>query len=283
MDNLFDGLLVLDAANRIVDINAPALKMLCLEKPPLGEDVFLALQACPLLAATLVQKPKVDVSVQLFSDPQRFIEVRMSSLENNNHQVGYLVVLRDITEQKRMERELNEKAYELTIQASTDDLTGIFNRRFANEFLHREHHRARRYHLQLSLAIFDVDNFKTYNDTRGHAFGDACLKQIAGELVQTLRASDIAARIGGDEFLAIFPNTDICQASKALERLRKRLAATQVDGAQAEQIHITISGGLTQVRLDEQPEEALRRADQLLYRAKELGKDRIVADKPLDC
>lgn len=101
--------------------------------------------------------------------------------------------------------------------------------------------------------------------------------------MQTLRASDIAARIGGDEFLAIFPNTDICQASKALERLRKRLAATQVDDAQAEQIHITISGGLTKVRLDEQPEEALRRADQLLYRAKELGKDRIVADEPFDC
>lgn len=283
VDNLFDGILVLDAANRIVDINVPALKMLRLEKPPLGEDVFLALQACPLLAATLVQKPKMDVSVQLFSDPQRFVEVRMSSLENGNHQVGYLAVLRDITEQKRMEHELNKKAYELTIQASTDDLTGIFNRRFANEFLNREHHRARRYHLQLSLAIFDVDNFKTYNDMRGHAFGDACLKQIAGELVQTLRASDIAARIGGDEFLVIFPNTDICQASKALERLRKRLAAIQVDGAQAEQIHVTISGGLTQVRLDEQPEEALRRADQLLYRAKELGKDRIVADEPVDC
>jgi len=282
IDNLFDGVLVLDVKNRIVDINAPALKMLQLEKAPLGEDVFLALQKCPLLAAILLQKPKSDVSVQLFPDPQQFVEVRMHPLTENGRKVGYLAVLRDITAQKYMERELKDKAYELSLQASTDDLTGIFNRRFANELLNREHNRARRYNLPLSLAVFDVDNFKVYNDTRGHAFGDACLKQVARELKHNLRASDVAARIGGDEFLAIFPNTPVDQAAKAMDRLRRSLAATQIEDVSPEEVRITISCGLTQVLPNEELESVLQRADQLLYRAKELGKDRVVTDLEME-
>jgi diguanylate cyclase (GGDEF)-like protein len=278
IDNLFDGVLVLDVKNRIVDINAPALKMLRLEKAPLGEDVFLALEKSPLLAAILIQKPKTDVSVQLFSDPQQFVEVRMHPLTGNRRQVGYLAVLRDITAQKHMERELKDKAYELSLQASTDDLTGIFNRRFANELLKREQNRAKRYNLPLSVAVFDVDNFKAYNDTRGHAFGDACLKQIAMELKRSLRASDMAARIGGDEFLAIFPNTAVEQAVKAMERLRRSLATAQIGDTLPEEVRITISCGLTQVLPHEELEDVLQRADQLLYRAKELGKDRVVTD-----
>jgi diguanylate cyclase (GGDEF)-like protein len=239
------------------------------------------LQKSPLLAAILIQKPKTDVSVQLFSDPQQFVEVRMNPLTENGRQVGYLAVLRDITAQKRMERELKDKAYELSLQASTDDLTGIFNRRFANELLKREHNRAVRYGLPLSVAMFDVDDFKAYNDSLGHAFGDACLKQIAGELKRNLRASDVAARLGGDEFLAIFPNTPVDQAVKALERLRHCLAETQIEGYPPGEIKITISCGLTQALPGEEPESILQRVDRLLYRAKELGKDRVVVDPEL--
>lgn len=279
IDDIFDGVLVLDLRNRIVDINVPAVNMLRLEKPPLGQDVFEVLQHTPLLAATLVHKPKMDVSVQLFSEPQRFVEVRMSPLAKTSDRVaGYVAILRDVTEQKQMEVALKEQTFALSLQANTDDLTGLFNRRFAGEILTREFNRSKRYNLPLTVSMFDIDDFKVFNDTYGHAFGDACLRQVAKELLGNLRSSDVAARMGGDEFLVIFPNTDLPHAVAALERLRRRLAAVKMDNSDVDTLRISISVGVTLRLPEDQPDDILLRADKLLYRAKDLGKNQIVVD-----
>ena len=192
--------------------------------------------------------------------------------------VGLRVALLDYF--VNVNRELhNPKVIEIAIyerterSAVTDGLTGLFNHAYLIQALKREVLRARRHDLKLSLAMFDLDDFKRINDTRGHPEGDGILMRTAAVIRESLREIDTAARYGGEEFAILLPETSRAGAHVVADRIRRRvedrLRARDGGGA-------TISGGVATYPEDAtSPEELLRRADEGLYRAKADGKNRI--------
>lgn len=150
--------------------------------------------------------------------------------------------------------------------AVTDSLTGLPNRRALDEQLPREFARTRRAGGSLCLAILDIDCFKAYNDTHGHLVGDVLLRDCAVAWDSELRGEDTLVRFGGEEFVALLPDCSLQEATEILERLRGSTPDEQ-----------TCSAGLACWDLSESAEDLLGRADVALYRAKEEGRDRIVA------
>lgn len=171
-------------------------------------------------------------------------------------------------------------AYEkLKIQAVFDPLTGIPNRRSFSETITKEFLRSRRDGQPLSIMMCDIDNFKVYNDTYGHAAGDLCLKKVALEIKNTLkRPADFCARYGGEEFVLVLPNTPIDGAMHLAEKIRKNIESLNIEHVKALPAGIvTISmgvaaGGDSFVC----HEDLLKRADEALYRAKKRGRNKVL-------
>jgi diguanylate cyclase (GGDEF)-like protein/putative nucleotidyltransferase with HDIG domain len=158
--------------------------------------------------------------------------------------------------------------------ATTDELTGLWNRRRFIETLRRECRRAARSGASLALAMVDVDRFKAVNDTFGHAFGDRVLQAIAAHLGREARETDIVARYGGEEFMVLMPDTSAEEAFSAAERIRRRVAAHPVaDEKRSVEVSISIgiSGSSPARRAD--PEVLVRLADETLYAAKQAGRN----------
>lgn len=163
--------------------------------------------------------------------------------------------------------------------ANKDGLTGLMNRRHFMQSAEVELQRAQRYRRPVTMAMADLDLFKRLNDTYGHAAGDAVLRAFA-ELVQdTLRQSDLVCRYGGEEFAFLFPEIGPAETEKLAERLRERCAAMQVPLPDGRSIMATVSIGLADA--SECPIEiALKHADEALYEAKRLGRNRVVQSDP---
>jgi diguanylate cyclase (GGDEF)-like protein len=168
--------------------------------------------------------------------------------------------------------ELRKLIARLQEQSLTDELTGVANRRAFLEDAAREIERSRRYRHELSLAYLDIDGFKAVNDQLGHAVGDRVLAALASLARATARSVDTVARIGGDEFVILLPETDARDALPLAERLRE--ACSRAAGAGT--VRITCSVGLvTFVRPPNDVEELLASADALMYEAKAAGGDRV--------
>ncbi len=175
----------------------------------------------------------------------------------------------DISEQKETESKLVN-------QASTDNLTGISNRRFFDEVAKKEVARSRRYKTPLSGIMFDIDWFKKVNDTYGHLAGDIVLKHLAEVAKSKLREMDFIARVGGEEFAVLLPETDIDDAIKVAERIRQSVEKSEVIFSD-QVIKITISIGVSKL-LPEDGKSFLtlfQRADEALYRAKQKGRNQV--------
>lgn len=157
--------------------------------------------------------------------------------------------------------------------AISDSLTTLANRAYFLYWLREDINRSNRYKTPLSLLLIDIDGFKKYNDLYGHHAGDIVLRKIGEKLKSLIRKSDIAARYGGDEFVILFPHATVDEASKVSERIRENIRNMRIAIGEGE--FMTISGGLTMLKFGEAPEEFLKRADMLLYRAKEKGGNRI--------
>ncbi len=159
-----------------------------------------------------------------------------------------------------------------------DPLTGIFNRRLFDRRLREEERRAARHGRPLSLLMFDVDDFKRYNDTHGHAKGDELLKALVAATAGAIRTTDVLARYGGEEFVVLLPETDLPEATQAGERVRRAVRdrfTFQRGGASA----ITVSVGVAAFSDGHAEGSSLmERADAAMYRAKQHGKDRVNAD-----
>ena len=173
-------------------------------------------------------------------------------------------------------QKLEEKSRELEVQATRDNLTGLFNRRYADEYLAREIETCRRERRHLTVAFADIDFFKRVNDLHSHAMGDAVLRRVAGVLRDRCRANDVLARYGGEEFLLCFPNTDLREARLVCEELRTAIersnwALLGLAGG------VTISFGIADYRADASAERLLNRADVRLYEAKHGGRNLVVA------
>jgi diguanylate cyclase (GGDEF)-like protein len=164
---------------------------------------------------------------------------------------------------------------------AVDGLTGIANRRHFDRALERELRRTRREQQPLSLIFLDLDEFKRFNDTYGHARGDEVLRRVAQTLDETFRrAGDFVARYGGEEFAVVLPGVDGRRASLYAERLRRRIWRLSIPyGASQSTDRVTISAGVATLSATHiaSPDQVLLIADRALYRAKCLGKNRIVA------
>lgn len=184
----------------------------------------------------------------------------------------------DITERRLMEQELEQKNLELEnlnkvlhLQASTDDLTGIYNHRFIFQRLREEVERAERYQQPLSIMMLDLDHFKAINDRFGHQTGDIILHTVAQTIKQALRNTDIPGRYGGEEFMVILPQTGLDDAVQVAERIREQIEELIFDD---ESLKITISIGVA-THGNETGNELLAQADKMLYRAKDNGRNRV--------
>jgi diguanylate cyclase (GGDEF)-like protein len=160
-------------------------------------------------------------------------------------------------------------------QALRDPLTQLYNRRYLEESLPREIHRAERRNQALALAMLDIDHFKTFNDTYGHEAGDMVLHEVGAILRSFTRAEDLACRYGGEEFVLIFAETPLEDAFRRIETLRARISAAGIMHAGQPLGRITVSAGLAATP-GTHGTALLKTADQLLYRAKAAGRDRVV-------
>jgi len=181
---------------------------------------------------------------------------------------GFTVVARDMTERKRLDDAMR-------LLTTVDPLTGAYNRRHGVALLAAELSRQQRNGQPFAALMLDVDHFKAINDRFGHPAGDAVLCALVQAARRGLRAADVVARWGGEEFLLVLPGSDAAAALAAAERVRAELAATQVASPGGEPIHFTVSIGVA-VPNSNDPEELLRRSDVALYAAKTGGRNRVV-------
>jgi diguanylate cyclase (GGDEF)-like protein len=190
------------------------------------------------------------------------------------------VLLRSIKtamEQSRLKKEVAQATQKLARMATHDGLTGLRNRRRMNEMLSSEFKRAAMFDTDLACLLLDLDYFKEVNNTLGHGFGDFVLQQFATRLADIVRESDACFRYGGAEFTVLMPQTDIREAGKTAEKIRRLCDTKPYNNGDHERI-VTVSIGVSSLkhRAAVRPEDLLAHADKALYRAKAEGRNRVV-------
>lgn len=211
-----------------------------------------------------------EIKAETSNGNQHFMVTLSAMLDVTGRYEGAVVVVTDITGRKRLEEEILKLA-------STDELTGICNRRSFIEHLKAEIVRSRRYHHPLSVLMMDLDFFKEINDSYGHHMGDLTLKRFAETCLASLRENDLFARIGGEEFATMLTETGPQKAFQVAERVREKVSETPVS-ENGISFNFQVSIGVATLRdEDSDVEEILQNADQALYRAKRSGRNRVVS------
>ncbi|MBC9883377.1 diguanylate cyclase [Bradyrhizobium sp. INPA01-394B] len=199
----------------------------------------------------------------------RRIRAHCTTMSNGGRMLTYV----DITD-------LTKKAAMLERLATTDSLTGLYNRRHFLGALDAEWSRFQRYYRSVSVLMLDIDHFKSVNDRYGHAVGDEAIKAVAAACNEGKRKSDLVGRIGGEEFAVLLPETSLSRAKLVAERIRKRAMAIRLNADQV-QFGITVSIGIAEATVSMSGIDTLMgAADQALYRAKAEGRNRCIAFAP---
>jgi diguanylate cyclase (GGDEF)-like protein/PAS domain S-box-containing protein len=192
---------------------------------------------------------------------------------------GFVAVSRDVTERKKMEEHLkivNEQLQKLSLM---DGLTGIANRRHFDHTFEKEWLRAIRHQHEIALIMFDIDDFKQYNDEHGHLQGDECLKAVAAKALETFqRSTDFVARYGGEEFMVILPQTPLEMSMKLAEKLRDNIQSLIIPHPYSDHgTRVTISIGVAHQMplMDSEPLQFIDHADQAMYASKRAGRNRV--------
>jgi diguanylate cyclase (GGDEF)-like protein len=287
VEGMSEAVLVLDERDRLLDMNAAAQDVLGLTpSQAIGHP-----PPAPLAnrAASAPGGPPARWEITL-EGGRRSYEVSASPLRRGGAAAGHVLLLRETTTRRlaeegllRAQQELQLANEQLARLANTDALTGLSSRRLFLQRLAEEAARARRHLQPLSVLMLDLDFFKRINDTYGHVVGDQVLVGAAGAISAVKRESDIAGRIGGEEFGLILPATDLEGARSMAERLRRSIGTQQHLTDDGLEFAITASLGVATFASGVRDEtELLNLADAALYYAKELGRDRVcVAGGPM--
>ena len=199
----------------------------------------------------------------------RRIRAHCTTMSNGGRMLTYV----DITD-------LTNKANMLERLATTDPLTGLYNRRHFLSSLDAEWSRFQRYYRSVSVLMLDIDHFKSVNDRYGHAVGDEAIKAVAAACNEGKRKSDLVGRIGGEEFAVLLPETSLSRAKLVAERIRKRAMATRLNAHQV-QFGVTVSIGVAEASVSMSGIDALMgAADQALYQAKAEGRNKCICWSP---
>lgn len=208
------------------------------------------------------------------SEPSRLLiidDATFWDLINASHEIAINL----LTILSRRVRSGNQSIGEKEERATVDALTGLRNRRWLDEAFGREVARAETQQQALCVAMSDVDKFKVFNDTHGHAAGDVVLRTVAKVLRDGSRPKDLVARYGGEEFSVLFPDTPLDDAEAACDRLRQAIAASECVHEGTALPRVTASFGVAQRKPGESLAELIARADAALYQAKASGRDRV--------
>ena len=275
VENLKEGVIVIDQEDRIADINPAAITLFNV-KDAVGRDIFNVFNAYPAIIELAQRNCYCLSELRPDSGGERIFEIQLVPLQGfSGGEMGKLIVVRDITLRKQMQTELEFKAQTMEMLAITDSMTGLFNRRHAEQRLLWEIQRAERYHFPLALGLIDIDNFKRVNDRTGHLCGDKVIIYLSDLMRNEVRSDDFIARVGGEEFMIVFPQTELSGAFLVMERLREKVERTVMPCYDEK---VTISGGITRFIPGDTDEQFYQRADRLLMHAKSNGRNCIVHD-----
>jgi diguanylate cyclase (GGDEF)-like protein/PAS domain S-box-containing protein len=257
-----EGIVVTDAAGSVVLVNPAASALLGKSREEVVAGGFYNIvDNRSFIENCLHCDSPADISYN-----NRNLQVRATVIHvDQEHIIGSVALVRDITQETRLEDDLRKTS-------TTDALTGLYNRRFLDATLSSEYIRAERSRASLSIVMFDVDHFKKFNDTHGHDQGDRVLQMVSRCLKETIRPFDFPCRYGGEEYVAILPGMAAEDALQLAERLRIKVANTEVDG-----LHVQISLGVATYPVVKvaTAESLIEAADAALYRAKESGRNRV--------
>jgi diguanylate cyclase (GGDEF)-like protein len=273
VEQLSDGVIVINHSGRITDLNPAAAATfgipLDTSLPQRASDYITT----PLLPELLSgRRTSAEIT---FGNRAHHVAATLLS-GDSERPLETALVFRDITERRNAETALKKVQQELERYAHTDSLTGLANRRFFMQRLSEESERVMRETQPLSVLVFDLDYFKRVNDTHGHAIGDRVLQVIASVTQEVKRLSDVAARIGGEEFAILLPGTDQAGAIRLAQRLRRTISDQIIADGSGRPIRVTASIGVaTMTSHDRGLEHILTHADHALYRAKDAGRNMV--------
>ncbi len=293
--NMADALVLYDREDRLVFCNEQYRQMfsrtahLRLPGTPLadilrasvesGEQAGVAPHETEEWIAAIVASLRTAGELEIQLGDGRWLHSRVRPMEDG----GSLTVISDITRIKQAEAALARANARLAQLADTDGLTGLMNRRAFDEALHTEISRSQRTRAPMSLMLIDVDRFKAYNDTYGHPAGDVCLKALSRCLKKVLRRpSDVTARYGGEELVALMPDTPPEGALHIAEAFRRAVYDLDLEHTGSEKGRVTVSIGVAALLGGpaKSSRDLVRMADEALYRAKGGGRDRVCAWQP---
>jgi diguanylate cyclase (GGDEF)-like protein/PAS domain S-box-containing protein len=292
IESMSDGVLVLDEHGRIVDIN-PAMQNILDEEPAsyLGQNAAVILKQWEQNIDQLLNGIETRTELRIAKKPSSYLDLRITPLYDDNHRMnGRLMVFRDVTDRKEVEKDLRRAMdrlqsqlieigvlqSQLREQAIRDVLTNLFNRRYLEETLERELARATRESYPLCVIMMDLDYFKNVNDTYGHEAGDVVLKTLAETVTKQSRHGDFVCRYGGEEFVLVMPNIGIETATERAEDLHATINALNIPYGRFN-LTTTISMGIAWYPAHGATKEALMRAaDMAMYVAKNTGRNRVI-------
>jgi diguanylate cyclase (GGDEF)-like protein len=277
LEELADAVIVLGNSGNILDANAAALRLVG-ASGSVAEFIDKPLrQTWPGIADAVAHAGEHDLTV---SDKDVVLDVTISLLaEANGAPSGRAVVLRDVTDAVMQRRELAHLRTELAELVVRDAVTGLHNRRYAEQTFPESLARCAAKRVPMSIAIIDVDHFKVVNDTHGHPVGDRVLRELARAMLEEVPSS-MLARIGGEEFLILLSGLTSEQAFAHTERLRDACAHASVSTREGV-LQVTVSAGVATTRDGMRSVETLMEAaDAALYRAKREGRDRTCVSGP---
>lgn len=264
-----EGIVVTNAEGKIVLINAATEEILGKSEQMIRMEGFLYLFDNESWMQESIDLSHSCNAPRLLQWSGRTLSIKASTIQNEKHQViGSAALIRDITEEKRLEEELKRRSI-------TDGLTGLFNRRHFDTTLENEFKRWKRYKTPMSVIMLDVDHFKKFNDTHGHECGDHVLIAIAKVLRELSLNADslvLAFRYGGEEMVVIAANAKQEQGAELAEKLRVQIGNLVIDGLR---VNVSVGVAGTPAQNPESGEALLKLADEALYLAKEGGRNQV--------